>query len=439
MVGVHLGTRDLHTSEPAPCHDLGDPRSHGHNGGSLSRSRVQLSEEESRAEEPRHKDKPSRRRRILKWVAIILAVLLVTVSVSALVIYKKLENNITAIAPDLGTDRPAKPKVQGPKDPLNVLVLGSDNRDGTHIGGQTPGLSDTTILLHLSADRKRAYGVSIPRDAMVERPTCLSKNGKKELPGGIRQFNAAFAVGGPTCTVRTVEHLTNISIDHFVVVNFAGFKDMVNAVHGVTVCVPNEVNDTVGHIHLPAGTYKINGNQALDYVRVRHDLGAPTGDIGRMKRQQAFISAMISKVYSAGTLANPVRLYKFLDAATSSLSTDAGFAHLKDLASLGRSLKGIGLDKIKFITVPNQPYPPDTNRLEFAPGAADLWRKIRYDKPLGRLGADALSPGGDQAGKQPTGAASPTPSGSASPSATPDAQAKEAARKEAAAEAGLCA
>jgi LCP family protein required for cell wall assembly len=392
-------------------------------GGPPSEIEVPLSEEE-----PRRPDRRTRRQRILKRIGIGVLVFVVALSTVLVVVYKKLEGNIHPISDiGLGHDRPKKPKVAGPQEPLNVLIMGSDDRKGTNIGGQTPGLSDTTILLHLSADRKRAYGVSIPRDAMVERPTCLSKNGKKELPGGIRQFNAAFAVGGPTCTVRTVEQLTNISIDHFVVVNFAGFKDMVNAVHGVTVCVPTEVNDDVGHIHLPEGTYKVNGNQALDYVRVRHDLGAPTGDIGRMKRQQAFISAMISKVYSAGTLTNPVRLYKFLDAATSSLSTDAGFAHLKDLASLGRSIKGIGLNKIKFITVPNQPYPPDTNRLEFAPGAADLWRKIRYDKPLGKLAADALSPGNDQPGKQPTGTASPS------------VQAKEAARKEAAAEAGLCA
>ncbi len=365
---------------------------------------------------------------------------MVVLSTVLVVVYKKLEGNIHSISNiGLGDDRPAKPKVAGPQQPLNVLIMGSDDRKGTNIGGATPGLSDTTILLHLSADRKRAYGVSIPRDAMVERPTCLSKNGKTELPGGIRQFNAAFAVGGPACTVRTVEHLTNIHIDHFVVVNFAGFKDMVNAVHGVTVCVPTEVNDDVGHIHLPQGTYKVNGNQALDYVRVRHDLGAPTGDIGRMKRQQAFISAMISKVYSAGTLTNPVRLYKFLDAATSSLSTDAGFAHLKDLADLGRSIKGIGLDKIKFITVPNLPYPADPNRLEFAPDAANLWRKIRFDKPLGKLAADAVSPGNDQPGGKPSGSASPTPSGSTSPSASPNAQAREAARKQAAAEAGLCA
>ena len=404
-------------------------------GGPPSEIEVPLSEVE-----PRRPDRRTRRRRLLKRIGIGALALVVVLSTVLVVVYKKLEGNIHQISNiGLGTDRPDKPKVSGPQEPLNVLIMGSDDRKGTNIGGATPGLSDTTILLHISADRRRAYGVSIPRDAMVERPTCLSKNGKTQLPGGIRQFNAAFAVGGPACTVRTVEHLTNISIDHFVVVNFAGFKDMVNAVHGVTVCVPTEVNDDVGHIHLPEGTYKVNGNQALDYVRVRHDLGAPTGDIGRMKRQQAFISAMISKVYSAGTLANPVRLYKFLDAATSSLSTDAGFAHLKDLASLGRSIKGIGLDKIQFITVPNQPYPEDTNRLEFAPDAANLWRKIRYDKPLGKLGADALSPGNQQPGKQPTGTASPTPSGGASPSASPDAQAKEAARKEAAAEAGLCA
>jgi LCP family protein required for cell wall assembly len=389
-------------------------------------------------EEPVRPDRRTRRRRLLKRIGIGVLALVLVLSTVLVVVYKKLEGNIHQISDiGLGKDRPDKPKVTGPKEPLNVLIMGSDDRKGTNIGGATPGLSDTTILLHLSADRKRAYGISIPRDAMVERPTCLSKNGKKELPGGIRQFNAAFAVGGPTCTVRTVEHLTNISIDHFVVVNFAGFKDMVNAVHGVTVCVPTEVNDTTGHIHLPKGTYKVNGNQALDYVRVRHDLGAATGDIGRMKRQQAFISSMISKVYSAGTLANPVRLIKFLNAATSSLTTDSGFAHLKELGSLGSSLKNIGLGKIKFVTVPNLPWPEDNNRLIFAPDAKELWHRVKYDRTLGKFAEDAVSPGNDQPGKQPGGSnsASPSPSNSASP----DQEAAEAKRKQAAEEAGLCA
>jgi anionic cell wall polymer biosynthesis LytR-Cps2A-Psr (LCP) family protein len=201
--------------------------------------------------------------------------------------------------------------------------------------------------------------------------------------------------------------------------------------------VPKEVNDDVGHIHLPAGTYKVNGNQALDYVRVRHDIGAPNGDIGRMKRQQSFIAAMIAKVVSKGTLANPVRLYRFLDAATQSLTTDTGFAHLKELASLGSSLKNIGLDNIQFITVPNQPYAPDPNRLEWAPEAESVWRKIRFDKPLGKLGADAVTPGSKDGKPGGSASASPSPSGSAS---GPDNSGQSAAeRKRAAQEAGLCA
>ena len=132
---------------------------------------------------------------------------------------------------------------------------------------------------------------------------------------------------------------------------------------------------------------------------MRHGIGAETGDIGRMKRQQAFIAAMIKKVVSKGTLANPVRLYNFLDAATKSLTTDTGFAHLKELASLGSSLKNIGLDNIQFITVPNEPYEPDPNRLQLAPEANELWRKIRFDRPLGKFGDD-VDDTGHQAGRQ---------------------------------------
>ena len=199
--------------------------------------------------------------------------------------------------------------------------------------------------------------------------------------------------------------------------------------------MPTEVNDKEGKIHLPKGTYKVTGNQALDYVRVRNGLGAPTADIGRMKRQQYFISQMISKVYSAGTLTNPVRLIEFLNAATSSLTTDTGFAHLKELASLGSSLKNIGLGKIKFVTVPNLPWPEDNNRLIFSPDAKELWQRIKYDKPLGKFAADSISPGSSKSGG--TSSASPSPSASANASA--DQRAKEAKRKQAAEEAGLCA
>lgn len=394
---------------------------------------------------------PSRRRRVLQRVALGVVILLVATTAGLFVAYRKLEGNITAVDLDLGTDRPEEVEVEGPTEPLTVLVMGSDSREGSNIGGDTPGLSDTTMLLHVSADRSRAYGVSLPRDLMVDRPECVGEDGEV-VPGGPTQFNAAYAVGGPACTVRTVEAFTDVRVDHYVVIDFTGFKGMVDAVDGVEICVPEEVNDDYGKIYLPEGTYTVTGDQALDYVRVRNGLGAPTGDIGRVKRQQAFVASMIEKVMSRGTLANPVRLYNFLDAATKSLTTDPGFARLRTLAALGDSLQDIGLDNVRFITAPNQTYALDPNRLELAPEAEDLWRKVRLDQPLGSFGEDALVPG-RAAGEVPQDGedAEPTespespdapPSQEPSPTASPDREAEreaaEQARVDAAREAGLC-
>ncbi len=379
--------------------------------------------------------------RVIKAVAISLAVVLVVVLTGGFFVYRHLNNNITGIdiADALGSDRPTEMKKSTPKKPLNILLLGSDTREGQtgHIGGDTPGLSDTTILLHISGDRKLAYGVSLPRDAMVERPECARKDKQGTDPGGLSMFNAAYAVGGPACTIKTVEKLTDIRINHFVVIDFNGFRKMVDALGGVEVCVPKEVNDETGHIYLPAGTYDVKGQKALDYVRVRHSI-SDNGDIGRMKRQQTFLASMANKAVSAGTLANPVRLVRFLDAATKSLTTDTGLSSLNKLGGLAKSLKGVGLDQIQFLTVPFEPYPPDHNRLQWAPGADRLWYRIRNDMPINkRFAGDVTTAAKDG---NPSGSASPKPSGGPSggqsPSQDPSASATEAAK---AAENGLCA
>ena len=375
---------------------------------------------------------------MLKTVAITLAVVLVVVLAGGFFVYRHLDKNITSlnVTSALGRDRPMEiVDKDAPTKPLNILLLGSDTREGqgNHIGGETPGLSDTTILLHISADRKLAYGVSLPRDAMVERPSCERKDGNGTDPGGLSMFNAAYAVGGPACTIKTVEELTDIRINHFVVIDFNGFKKMVDALNGVEVCVPKEVNDTTGHIFLPAGTYDVKGQRALDYVRVRHSI-SENGDIGRMKRQQAFLASMANKAVSAGTLVNPVRLYKFLDAATKSLTTDPGLASLNKLGGLSRSLKGIGLDQIQFLTVPFKTYEPDPNRLEWAPGADRLWYRMRNDLPINKRFAGDVT----TAAKEPSPSSSPSgsPSSSATPSPSDGASTADA---EKAAENGLCA
>jgi len=327
---------------------------------------------------PSHRGRPPRVRRVAKRVLIGVLVFVVAITTALYLVIKHLEGNIKSV--DLsGETGPAPTKVVDKA--INVLVMGDDTRkgQGPAIGGSTPGLSDTTILLHLSADRKFAYGVSLPRDAMVERPQCKTRTGT--AAAGLTQFNAAYAIGGPACTIKMVQQLTGIKVDHYVVIKFKGFRSMVDAIHGVKICVPEQISDPQSNIYFKPGTYTVSGEQALNYVRVRHGVGDGS-DLGRMKRQQAFIASLINKVVSAGTLANPITLYKFLDAATKSIQTDPGFSSLSALVSIGRSLQHIGLDHVKFISVPYEAYPPDPNRVQWAPAADQLWKLMLNDKRL---------------------------------------------------------
>ena len=392
----------------------------------------------------RHRDHEVARRRAIRAASLTAVVVTLSIVFGGLFVYRHLEGNITGldVSDTLGDDRPDKVVAEGePLEPLNILLLGSDTREGQsgNIGGDTPGLSDTTILLHLSADRKRAYGVSLPRDAMVERPDCLTEDGET-IPGELAQFNTAYALGGPGCTQRTVEQLTGIRVDHFVVVEFDGFRHMVDALGGIPICVPEEVNDYIGNIHLPAGSYEADGDQALDYVRLRHGL-SENGDIGRMKRQQVFLATMANKAISAGTLANPVKLYNFLDAATKSLTTDPELANLKELGSIANQVRNIGLDNIQFLTVPWETYEPDPNRLAWAPEADRLWRLLRHDQELSKglskgVTTAAETPGGKPDKSTGSPSSKPSKSASAGPSPTPEEEAEQAAE---AAENGLCA
>jgi LCP family protein required for cell wall assembly len=319
-----------------------------------------------------------------------LVIALVT-ALTVVFVYRSLNHNLDSedISKAIGSKGIDQRKWPEPQGAINILVMGSDNRDapGDHIDNITGDgkRSDTTILIHLSADRSRAYGVSIPRDSIVNRPSCLDNDGKQISPPSTEQmWNAAFDVGGAACTIRQFESLTHIPIDHWIVVDFAGFRDMVDAIGGVDVCLPHAVDDTYAHIHLPAGTHKFTGTQALDYVRERHDLGDGS-DIGRMKRQQAFIAAMVHQVFSAQTMTNPLHLYRFLSAATKSLHLDEGLGSLSKLAGLGYEFRHVGLHKIQFVTTPWEPDPNDPlAHVVWAPSAQLLWKDIRLDKRLPR-------------------------------------------------------
>ncbi|HEY3528204.1 MAG TPA: LCP family protein [Nocardioides sp.] len=325
---------------------------------------------------------------VAKAVGATMVVISLITGLTVVFLYRHYNGNLNVkdISTELGTDRPTPTAPKGPHGPINIMIMGSDNRDapGDHIDNLT-GIgkrSDTTILLHLSGDRQHAYGVSIPRDSIVNRPTCLNDNGKVISPEATGvMWNEAFNIGGPGCTVRQFEQLTGVRVDHYVVVDFNGFRSMVDAIGGVEVCIPHAVNDPIGHITLPAGTHKFTGEQALNYVRERHSLGNGS-DIGRMKRQQAFIASMAHQAISANTLANPIHLAKFIDAATKSLTLDPDIGNISKLVGLAWQFRHIGLDHIQFVTTPWEPDPSDPNRVVWAPAARSLWSAIKNDQVL---------------------------------------------------------
>lgn len=338
----------------------------------------------------------------------------------------------------LVTDRPGR---SGGEE-VNILVMGDDTRagKGNRIDGEGGGGSDTTILFHLSADREFAYGISIPRDTLVDRPECKKEDGSVAPAEAGALWNEAYAVAGPSCTIQQFESLTDILVDNYVVVDFSGFKDMVNALGGVEVCIPETIVDEESGITLDAGTREISGDEALAYVRVRKGVeGGDGSDPQRIKRQQAFMASMINTALRADVLAQPNRLAGFINATTKSLTTD--YENIAQMADLARSFNGIGVDNIDFVTTPWEPAPADPNRIVWSSEVAKLWRLVRQDRQLTRdFLEDSIGVAEDPDGKpSASGSASGTPSGSASASADdPSSEATEEPVEEEPASPGLC-
>ncbi|MEU9334872.1 LCP family protein [Streptomyces sp. NPDC048290] len=324
-------------------------------------------------------------------------------------VYLKLNGNITAdeaAARELARyekDRPTA-LVKGAQ---NLLVLGTDSRAGADNRryGKDDGTerSDTAILLHLPAGRDSATAVSIPRDLMVEVPGCLTREGGRSAPE-FTMFNRAFETGGSACSIRTVEKLTDIRIDHHLVVDFHGFREIVDALDGVEICLAEPIHDEDAKLRLPAGRVTLDGEQALGYVRVRKSLGDGS-DTDRVERQQRFLAALVQKVRGNGVLLNPAKLYPVLDAATSSLTTDPGLASLRSLYALVRGLRDIPTERVQFLTVPRESYVDDVNRDQLAEPAADaLFERLRSDAGV------AVAPGkSDKADKKPSRGTSAAP------------------------------
>ncbi|MBX6389666.1 MAG: LCP family protein [Frankia sp.] len=328
----------------------------------------------------------------------LLSALVFVVSVGGYAVYRYFDGQIARIRLDLDGERPAA-HADGAK---NFLLVGSDSRAGTggefqHDGVVDGERSDTTILAHLDPEGTTTL-VSFPRDTLVR------------IPGhGRGKLNSAITIGGPSLLIRTIEGMTGLRVDHYVSIDLEGFRQMTDAIGGVTVCLRALPDGSTSNLHDPwsqwsgvVGENHLDGDAALAFVRQRH--GLPEGDFDRILRQQQFLGALFTKATSSGVLANPVRMEELLHAVTGALTVDDGTT-IDDLQRLATRLRGVSADQIRFLTIPVRPPTPaeGANELGELPGfgsvqlydpreLAEFLAPLRGESPRAQSGGPTTAP-----------------------------------------------
>lgn len=345
----------------------------------------------------------------LKIVTAVVAVALVGGLAFAGFWFIRLQNNISKAplnAGGTGTEAP----VSDATGRMQILILGSDTREGKNSDygsaddSKGYGKSDVMMLMDISADNKRVSVISFPRDLLVNVPECKdSTTGREYAARTGMMINEAMNEAGIGCAVDTVNQLTGLEVDHFMMADFNAVKELSNAVGGVDVCVSDAIYDPDSRLRLPAGTSSVQGEQALAFLRTRHAF-ADGGDLGRIHAQQGFLSSLTRKIKDEGTLSDPAKMLKIADVVTQNLTVDEGLASVPTLLTIGNRLKDIDVGKVAFVSVPTTPAVSDPNRLEIAqPAGAQLFAALRQDVDL----------------TNPTAPASPSPSESASAAPSP--------------------
>ena len=322
---------------------------------------------------------------VLGILAIVATVAVTFLSLAAYGAYRNVYDSIHHITVTSGELGKRPPKLNGS---TNILIIGSDSRAGAgrkYGAGIQGARSDTSMLLHVPPTHTGAIVISFPRDSMVPVLQCdpagAGHPGQQAQPGGLEQLNWTFSYGGEACLWKTLEQVTRIHIDHFVEVNFTGFRKIVNDVGGVPVCLPYAIKDPASKLNLPAGRSIVQGAQALAFVRERHiGLGS---DLQRINRQQIFLASLAQKVKQSSSLTNPAKMYTLVHDIASSLTTDSGLT-LTEMYAIANSLKGVSTSSLQFITVPVLPYPPNPgSQVEFnLPLADPLFRAIARDNHI---------------------------------------------------------
>lgn len=333
-----------------------------------------------RAQNPggRHLGRRSAAHPVLRAVAVILSLTLVTGLVFVGVQVIRLQKNLDTQPLNLGSGQESAAPVDTNTDPLQILILGTDNREG-----QDSNNSDVMMLANMSADRSHVTVVSFPRDLLVPLPECTDPESGNTYPAmELGQLNGALGNGGPGCTVAAINEVTGLSIDHFMMADFDAVKELSNTLGGVDVCVNQPVVDELSGLNLPAGVSSVQGDQALAFLRTRHGFGNG-GDEGRIRAQQSFMASMVRKVQDEGTLNNLPKLYSIAETVTRNLTVDKDLTSVSSLIALAGRLKDVDLSRVAFVTAPVVPYEYDNNRLVLDEAAAEpLFTALVEDRDI---------------------------------------------------------
>ncbi|MFF8866495.1 LCP family protein [Streptomyces sp. NPDC015139] len=346
-------------------------------------------------------DRPRRGRRALRWSATVLAVVILGTAGAGYLYYEHLNGNIhkgrRSSADDSKAQR-TQPNAAG-QTPLNILLIGSDSRnsdENVKLGGSRdhrgdPPLADVQMLIHLSADRTSAAMVSIPRDTRVDIPKCTDPDTGKVYPATNDIINVSLARGGAGCTLATWENLTGVYIDHWMTIDFAGVVRMGNAIGGVDVCVKQNVWDRPtasvpggSGLKMKAGTHKVKGEKALQWLRTRHAWGS---DLMRARAQHMYLNSMIRTLRQQNVFTDTGRLMDLAEAATKSLTVSEEIGTVKKLYDLGMQMKEVPSDRVTSLTMPNVPDQRNSNHVVPDGANADkVWRMLQDDVPFDKNG-----------------------------------------------------
>ncbi|MFF3740390.1 LCP family protein [Streptomyces sp. NPDC002566] len=367
-------------------------------------------------------DRRRRRRRVLRWSATLLAVVILGGAGAGYLYYEHLNANIKSDDLNLGDakDRAAEPTANAAgQKPLNILLIGSDARntaENQKLGGAKdtfdgPPLADVQMLLHVSADRSNMSVISMPRDTLLDIPKCTDPDDGREYAALNNEMtNVSLGRGGPGCTVATWEKLTDIHIDHFMMIDFSGVVSMADAIGGVPVCVDASVyshtRDGKGSgLRLPEGTHSVKGRQALQWLRTRYGFEDDT-DLARAKAQHMYMNSMVRQLRSEAKLTNPNALRKLAEAATEAITVDDGLDTITRMYDLATELQKVPTERITMTTMPNR---YSGARVVPTEDAAKLFRLVREDIALD--GKDV---------RKPPAAATASPSPTVTDTAAPD-------------------